>query len=63
MNLQAAKSGEFDTLGQQFNAISANDKPSVDGGKEAALQTFVKNAKNYKNYVPKSNVLKVVSNY
>ena len=31
--------GEFDTLGQQFNAyFLPNDKPSLIGGKEAALQ-------------------------
>ena len=35
--LQAAR-GEFDTLGQQFNAISAQRQALVDGGKEAALQ-------------------------
>ena len=35
--LQAAR-GEFDTLGQQFNAISAQRQALVDGGKAAALQ-------------------------
>ena len=35
--LQAAR-GEFDILGQQFNAISAQRQALVDGGKEAVLQ-------------------------
>ena len=39
-----------------------NDKPSLMAVKKQPYK-LVKNAKNYKNYVPKSNVLKVVSNY
>ena len=35
--LQAAR-GEFETLGQKFNAISAQRQALVDSGKEAALQ-------------------------
>ncbi len=34
--LQVARA-EFDTLGQQFNAISAQRQALVDGGKEAAI--------------------------
>ena len=53
--LQDAR-GEFNTLGQQFNAISAQRQALVDGGKEAALQ-----AREERKELQK--LLKVVSNY
>ena len=60
--LQAAR-GEFDTLGQKFHAISAQRQALIDGGAEAVLQARERTQRITKNYVPKSNVLKVVSNY
>ncbi len=51
-DLQAARA-EFETLGQKFNAISAQRQALVDSGKEASIQAR-EERKELQNYVPKA---------